>query len=119
VFRESSISVNPIEKQREEISKRMAMATLIKEETLNRLFNCDLKKKYIDHTGRCDCCCGSDIVITIERTSGGYGFKGGVLYEEATDQFLIQCEHCFKENGTLSHPKDMTKNLLETVSAAP
>ena len=71
------------------------MATLIKEVTLDRVFNDAGGKKHLKQSGQCYCC-GSDVVITIERTFIGYGFQGGVLYESKTDQILMQCEHCFK-----------------------
>ena len=71
------------------------MATLIKEATLDRMFNDAMGKKHLKQSGQCYCC-GSDVVITIERTFMGYGFQGGVLYESNTDQILMQCEHCFK-----------------------
>ena len=71
------------------------MATLLKEATLDCMFNDSVGKKHLKQSGQCYCC-GSDVVITIERTFIGYGFQGGVLYESNTDQILMQCEHCFK-----------------------
>ncbi len=71
------------------------MAKLIKEETLDRMFDNDVGKRHLKQSGRCYCC-GSDVEITIERTSRGYGFQGGVLYESNTDRVHMQCESCFK-----------------------
>jgi len=71
------------------------MATLIKEATLDCMFNDSSGEKNLKQSGQCYCC-GSDVVITIERTFIGYGFQGGVLYESNIDQILMQCEHCFK-----------------------
>lgn len=71
------------------------MATLIKEATLDRMFNDAEGKKEFKKSGQCHSC-GSDVVITIEKTFIGYGFLGGVLYESDTEKVLMQCEHCFK-----------------------
>ena len=79
------------------------MNRLIKQETLDRLF--DLGQKHVSQSGRCYCC-GSDVEIIIKKTSRGYGFKGGVLYEPKTGPFLMQCERCFKNIGFLDHHKD-------------
>ena len=83
------------------------MATLIKEATLDRMFNDAVGKKHLKQSGQCYCC-GSDVAIKIERTFRGYGFHGGVLYESNTDQFLIQCEHCFKNIGHSNHLGDVS-----------
>lgn len=86
---------------KEKVTKcEKTMATLINEDTLNRMFNDNLAKKHHKQTGWCYYC-GSDVTIKIEKTSSGYGFQGGVLYVEAPEQFLIACEHCFKNNGNL------------------
>ena len=71
------------------------MAALIKEATLDRMFKDAEGKKQFKHSGQCYCC-GTDVVITIEKTFIGYGFLGGVLYESDTEEVLMQCEHCFK-----------------------
>ena len=71
------------------------MATLIKEATLERMFDDAAGKKPFKQSGQCYCC-GSDVVITIEKTFIGYGFLGGVLYESDNEELLMQCEHCFK-----------------------
>jgi hypothetical protein len=75
--------------------RQVIMATLIKEAALDRMFNDAVEKKNLKQSGQC-AWCGSDVVITIERTFIGYGFQGGVLYESNTDQILMKCEHCFK-----------------------
>ena len=81
------------------------MATLIKEAALDHLFNDAIGKKQLKQSGKCYCC-GSDVVITIERTFLGYGFQGGVLYESSTDQILMQCEQCFKNIVQLNNSED-------------
>ena len=81
------------------------MATLIKEATLDRMFNDAVGEKHLKQSEQCYCC-GSDVVITIERTFIGYGFQGGVLYESNTDQILMHCEHCFKDIVQLNNSGD-------------
>jgi hypothetical protein len=44
----------------------------------------------IDYEGTCRSC-GYDVKIHITRTSGGYGFQKGVLYEQQQGPFLIEC----------------------------
>jgi len=80
------------------------MKTLIKEETLDRMFDNDSAQKHVKQTGRC-CSCESDVEIVLRRTSKGYGLQGGLLYETMTGQFLLQCERCFKNFGFLDHHK--------------
>ncbi len=82
------------------------METLIKEATLDCMFNDSVGKKHLKQSGQCYCC-GSDVVITIERTLIGYGFHGGVLYESNTDQILMQCELCFKNIVHLDNVGDV------------
>ena len=73
------------------------MATLIKKETLDRIFN-DRKKMHHYEKGRCFCC-GSEGSIQIDRLPGNYGLIGGVLYEDTGGQLLIKCEQCMNGNG--------------------
>ena len=80
------------------------MAKLVEKETLDRMFD-DTGKKHHNHTGRC-CSCESDVSVTIDKTSSGYGFQGGVLYESNTGQILVQCERCFKNIGQSNHRGD-------------
>ena len=74
------------------------MATLISEETLDRMFKDEREKEHYRQSGRCYSC-DADVEITINKTSRGYGFKGGVFYESDTSPFLIQCERCYRNNG--------------------
>ena len=80
------------------------MATLIREETLNRIFKDNTEEKHFRQTGRCYSC-DADVAITIKKTSRGYGFKGGVFYESDTSPFLIQCERCYRNNGNSNRVK--------------
>ena len=78
---------------------------LIRKETLDRLYNYNLKQKHFNQSGRCHRC-GTDVSITIERTSAGYGINGGVLYVQNTNQFLLECERCFKITELPNQLKD-------------
>ena len=85
--------------------RRVVMATLIKEATLDRMVNDAVGKKHFKQSGQCYCC-GSDVEITIEKTLVGYGFHGGVLYESNTNQILMQCEHCFNNIVNLDNVEE-------------
>jgi len=74
------------------------MSTLIKKDTLDRIFN-DRNKMHHYEKGRCHCC-GSERSIKIDRLPGSYGLLGGALYEVAGGQLLIKCEHCL--NGDVN-----------------
>ena len=43
--------------------------------------------------------CGSDVEIIITKTSGGFGIKGGVLYESNPEKFCSLCPNCYQELG--------------------
>ena len=38
--------------------------------------------------------CGSIVNIEVEKTSAGYGFLNGIVYEPFGDKFLAQCDAC-------------------------
>jgi len=78
------------------------MVGLIELERLNKIFADGTKSKQFD--AKCSCC-GCDVHIRITRTSGGFGFLGGVLYETDTDQYLAKCTHCYKANIVESQPE--------------
>lgn len=67
---------------------------LVNIKTLNKIFKDKNNGTSIVIEGKCKAC-GDDIQILVERTSGGFGFLGGVLYEPVSDQFSMMCENCF------------------------
>lgn len=68
------------------------MVRLIDLERLNKIFGDGTNNKQFDV--KCSCR-GCDVQIIITRTSGGFGFQGGVLYETDTGQYLAKCTHCY------------------------
>jgi hypothetical protein len=51
-------------------------------------------------TGNCHKC-KRDAEISITKTSGGYGFLGGLLYERSPCQILMLCCDCYELFGHL------------------
>ncbi|MGD8338563.1 MAG: hypothetical protein PVJ29_15845 [Desulfobacterales bacterium] len=43
--------------------------------------------------------CGCEVEIKIAKTSGGYGLKGGVLYEQNPKGVWALCDDCFVKSG--------------------
>ena len=78
------------------------MTMLIKRETLDRMFDNDVGKRHFKQSGKCYNC-GSEVEIIIVRTSKGYGFQGGVLYESNTDQIFMLCNRCIRNTERLNH----------------
>jgi CheY-like chemotaxis protein len=65
-----------------------------------------LNKMFAQHSGeecqvyQSECLrCGCNAKVEISRTSGGYGFHGGVLVSAHQD-FLILCSDCFRKSDT-------------------
>jgi hypothetical protein len=47
----------------------------------------------------CKCSgCGSDVLIDITHTSGGFGLNGGFLFEHAPNKYFIKCRNCYSLN---------------------
>ena len=46
--------------------------------------------------------CQRDTEIRITKTSGGYGFLGGILYEPYPHVYLILCSDCYEHFGHLT-----------------
>ena len=78
-----------------EIGREILM--LVGVETLKKLFDGRRKNGSIDYEGTCRSC-GYEAKIQITRTSRGYGFQKGVLYEGQQGQATIECIRCY--NGS-------------------
>ena len=63
--------------------------------SLDKVFHSKKFRKQIRFKGKC-MSCGSDVSISITKTSGGYGFLRGFLYETKTGRFLVKCIDCYK-----------------------
>jgi hypothetical protein len=65
-------------------------------ESLNQLF--EQKKLGLHHSIQ-DVCnhCGGDIAVHITKTSCGYGFEGGALYEKDSNNFCVLCPKCYED----------------------
>ena len=71
---------------------------IISIESLVELFE---ENKDLDQSIFGDQCfiCGCDVEIAITKTSGGYGFNGGVLHESNPKRLNVLCEICYVEFG--------------------
>jgi hypothetical protein len=72
-------------------------------EKLRKLFEANPGKSTIVLNTTCSDC-GVDVVIQITSTSGGFGLKGGALFERFPGGYLAKCSDCYTV-------KPKTKNL--------
>ena len=66
--------------------------------TLNQMFENSADKAQLLFNGLCQSC-GHDVTIEIHHHSAGFGFLGGVLYEQGLDQLIAKCEKCYQVNN--------------------
>lgn len=71
---------------------------MIKVDSINEIFERHNDAYHYHYNGMChNCRCSVD--IKINKTSGGYGLNGGILYESNPDKFLVQCLDCHEKIG--------------------
>lgn len=63
-------------------------------ETLKKIFEDRPLKSIITLSCKCSGC-GTDLLIDITYTSGGFGFNGGFLVEYDPDRYLVRCHNCY------------------------
>jgi hypothetical protein len=73
---------------------------LLRLDTLNKLFASHSSSKPIRSRGICRDC-GGEVEIEICRTTGGFGFQGGVLYEPEPKKFIAKCRECYQKGPEL------------------
>ena len=64
-------------------------------EILQKMFNANPGRSTIKMTDRCSQC-GRKVVLSITRTSGGFGLKGGVLLKHNSVSYFLKCSDCLK-----------------------
>jgi hypothetical protein len=69
---------------------------LVRVGSLDRLFEQNNKPNNFTYKNQCTHC-GSVVEIKITKTSGGYGFQGGALYETDPQNFFVLCLKCYEE----------------------
>ena len=69
-------------------------------DSLNWMFGQRKNPKTVKYESKCHNC-GCDVKIEISKTSGGYGFLGGVLYETDADDYYAICSVCYKKQSKL------------------
>jgi len=66
----------------------------IRLETLNSFFYPAAMGKRLEFRDLECVKCGSLVNIAIEKTSDGYGFLNGIIYEPTGGKFFAQCDAC-------------------------
>jgi len=62
-------------------------------EILRKRFEADPGKSTIELKDKCSDC-GSEVIIQITRTSGGFGLEGGVLIKRKSGRYFVKCPDC-------------------------
>jgi hypothetical protein len=95
------------------------------EDLFRTIFEAFPEKLSIMFTGECFDC-GSEVMIEIFPTSGGFGLLGGALVEFSTENYTPKCTDCYEANGELieqnkADPGNSTilhkKDLLDSIWA--
>jgi hypothetical protein len=63
--------------------------------TLIKIFKDNPDKSKITFKGKCSDC-GSETIIEITPTSGGFGLQGGTLFKCSPDGYLAKCPACYE-----------------------
>ncbi len=66
-------------------------------EMLRKIFEANPEKSTIVLKDKCSDC-GSDVIINITSTSGGFGLQGGALLGRLSDGYFAKCPACYKVN---------------------
>jgi len=66
-------------------------------EMLRKIFEANPEKSTIVLKNKCSDC-GSDVIINITSTSGGFGLQGGALLGCLSDGYFAKCPACYKVN---------------------
>ena len=72
-------------------------------EMLRKIFEANPSKSTIVLKGKCSDC-GSDVIINITSTSGGFGLQGGALLGCLSDGYFAKCPNCYKVNRMIEYP---------------
>ena len=64
-------------------------------EVLQKMFKENPGRSTIEMKDRCSQC-GREVVISITRTSGGFGLMGGVLFNHNSVSCFFKCSDCLK-----------------------
>lgn len=71
-------------------------------EMLKTIFKINPKKPKVIKSKCSDC--GSDVIINITSTSGGFGINGGALLGCFSNTYFIKCVDCYKVNPKVQYP---------------
>jgi hypothetical protein len=67
---------------------------LISADSLNQIFDQNKEPGTCTYRGKCGIC-GCLVQIEIDKTSGGYGLLGGILYETDPEGYIGICINCY------------------------
>lgn len=62
-------------------------------ESLKKIFEQNDNPTTYTYQGKCNMC-GCHVSVRIEKTSGGYGLIGGLLYESYPENYFVLCLGC-------------------------
>jgi len=70
----------------------------MKIETLHGIFHGKNPGHTLEYQGKC-CVCAKETIVSITKTSSGYGFIGGVIHDFEAPNFIIKCDVCFHQGS--------------------
>ena len=74
---------------------------MIDTEALKKMFEESPHKSTICIKGEC-ANCGREVIVDIAMTSGGFGFKGGVLLKCLPKGYRVKCLDCYTVDSNMS-----------------
>ena len=74
-------------------------------EILKKMFDASPEESTIVLKEKCSIC-GSDVLIEITPTSGGFGLQGGALLKSSPDMYFTKCPGCYTSNPNVAKPQD-------------
>jgi len=63
--------------------------------TLRKIFEKNPGKSVVELKDSCSDC-GREVIISITRTSGGFGVLGGALFKSEAESIFVKCPDCCK-----------------------
>ncbi len=66
-------------------------------EILRKMFEANHGKSTVKLKEKCSDC-GSEVIVKITSTAGGFGLQGGVLFKGEAESTFVKCPECYKNN---------------------
>jgi len=78
-------------------------------EILRKIFDTSPEESTIVLKEKCSIC-GSDVLVEITPTSGGFGLQGGALFKSSPDVYVTKCLGCYTSNPNVAKAQDALCN---------